>query len=941
MPPVRGVPGDLWADLVLGQPSWTEAYLRATRRDALGGHPWGCVVDRDSTPNVLYVFDAHHNRILGCNVDSIMALWTGEDEAMHYEADLVIGQPGFETSAPNGDWNRLAYPAITPASAAGLCLLIESQTSIEEGASGCHMAVHGGALWVTDNGNHRLLKFLLGGGSVSKTVSQSSDDCRRSVNNSYFDTDSGDINVGYESGGFTDWGAGFRFQNVAVPAGATIEEAYLIVTSKETQSVTVCRLRLRAQAHDSSPAFSTATEFDARVRTTAYSDWTVPTLAQDVEYQTPDFAAAVQEVVDRPGWAAGNSMAIFLENNGSDSGAFRRLYAYDAAPAKAVRLHIVYSGQPPETGCEAIDVWGQANFIDRAYAAPPTASSFRFPIGGYPYVAGVCFDSDGNMWVADAGNHRVLRFPVVEGTPAKTADLVLGQGSGAGRFSTRASGSGLNQFSCPSAVIFGDSGKLYVADFANDRVLRFTPPIADGDAGETFGSGFTLPSGFAIDPQEPGRVWINNSAHQTAELWDETSGEQIRVLGVRDNPGYLAEPTGSIGVDDDGDVFVNRDLSVIVFKRGEETELGQPIFGDRVDGALHDHHTADKIDTGLGGVVVAGEQLIVGDRGRLMFWNDRRSLKMGQACDGVCSNDGTVDDPTELPNWDQGTLCMSADRSGHLYVTADGVWWQRVHVFQLPLENGVGACAYLEPPWDLLGGGSAHAVAPLDKHHGLAAARDGSFLWVTERNNSRVLRIRNPLTDPVVDCILGQADADSYEANRGGEMGADTLSYPGALGLDRYGNLYVSDHSLEGAGNKRLLLFLASTVPTGNGSVIYGPPADKIFTAHGTLGMDFDSRNRMVVGFDAYVDESPGGGHFAAWYYDPLDPSAVVPDALLQDYNSSQYAVAFDDDDNLYVGDNNRTRFLVYYAQKAPGVRRRHRAVITDAADVVKGQITP
>src|SRR6202044_709415 len=60
-----------------------------------------------------------------------------------------------------------------------------------------------------------------------------------------------------------------------------------------------------------------------------------------------------------------------------------------------------------------------------------SASTLSFAITGAILSAYIAFDSSGNLWVADAGNNRVLRFSAqVLGSQAASgpaANLVLGQ----------------------------------------------------------------------------------------------------------------------------------------------------------------------------------------------------------------------------------------------------------------------------------------------------------------------------------------------------------------------------------------------------------------------------------------------------------------------------------------------------------------------------------
>ena len=63
----------------------------------------------------------------------------------------------------------------------------------------------------------------------------------------------------------------------------------------------------------------------------------------------------------------------------------------------------------------------------------------------------------------------------------------------------------------------------------------------------------------------------------------------------------------------------------------------------------------------------------------------------------------------------------------------------------------------------------------------------------------------------------------------------------------------------------------------------------------------------MVTGYNAYV-----GPRFVGVYDDPLGPD-TLPNAFLNDFGSMSFTAAFDDSDNLYVGDINRGRVLVYH----------------------------
>jgi uncharacterized protein (TIGR03437 family) len=112
-------------------------------------------------------------------------------------------------------------------------------------------------------------------------------------------------------------------------------------------------------------------------------------------------------------------------------------------------------------------------------ALQPTQTGLHNPIG-------VTVDNNGNLYVADSGNGRVLRFPAPFSQPAgalQTANLVLGQSD----FKTFIQNASANSMHSPWGVaLFADAngnplaGALAVSDPSYNRVLFFKKP-AGGD----------------------------------------------------------------------------------------------------------------------------------------------------------------------------------------------------------------------------------------------------------------------------------------------------------------------------------------------------------------------------------------------------------------------------------------------------------------------------
>ncbi|MGE5646085.1 MAG: hypothetical protein ACM336_09870 [Acidobacteriota bacterium] len=140
--------------------------------------------------------------------------------------------------------------------------------------------------------------------------------------------------------------------------------------------------------------------------------------------------------------------------------------------------------QPDPYGADL--VIGQPDFTTRAAnQGGRSASSLSLASGSTALRTSLAFDASGNLWVTDAGNHRVLRYPAdsASGSIATTANLVVGQPD----FTTAASTTAINSMdhlNLPSGIAFDSSGNLYVSDRL-PRVLVFAAPLSTGQAAKT------------------------------------------------------------------------------------------------------------------------------------------------------------------------------------------------------------------------------------------------------------------------------------------------------------------------------------------------------------------------------------------------------------------------------------------------------------------------
>lgn len=183
------------------------------------------------------------------------------------------------------------------------------------------------------------------------------------------------------------------------------------------------------------------------------------------------------------------------------------------------------------SGAAAEAVFGQPDFETASIAV--TAANLDDP-------AGIHVDSAGRLWVADQDNHRVLRFDSASTKlTGANADGVLGQAL----FTTRTAAGGSTGMSAPSSVFVDGQGRLWVVDNENHRVLRFDAAAAksngapaDGVLGQanftgtlsnrggaTAANSMRFPWGLSVDSS--GRLWVADTGNERLLRFDNAAGK--------------------------------------------------------------------------------------------------------------------------------------------------------------------------------------------------------------------------------------------------------------------------------------------------------------------------------------------------------------------------------------------------------------------------------
>jgi hypothetical protein len=166
-------------------------------------------------------------------------------------------------------------------------------------------------------------------------VASSSDDAEEKPTGSV-SLSSSDLELVYDGAVQT---IGIRFTGIDVPQGASISAAWIQFEADEAQSE-VTSLTIQGQAADNAPTFTTASfNVSSRPRTSALVAWFPMAWsaagAAGPDQRTPDLSGVIQQIVNRPGWVAGNALAIVVTGTGH-----RTARAYDGKPLGAPLLHI-------------------------------------------------------------------------------------------------------------------------------------------------------------------------------------------------------------------------------------------------------------------------------------------------------------------------------------------------------------------------------------------------------------------------------------------------------------------------------------------------------------------------------------------------------------------------------------------------------------------------
>jgi sugar lactone lactonase YvrE len=448
---------------------------------------------------------------------------------------------------------------------------------------------------------------------------------------------------------------------------------------------------------------------------------------------------------------------------------------------------------------------------------------------------GLAFDSQGNIYIADGGNHRVQIFSSAEqylytigvtGEPGQDNDHLYG----------------------PWRLAIDDQDRLYVADMNNNRIQIFdvTDPLSPtyqatigvpDECGEDNGH-LCTPTGVAVDES---RIYVADSYNKRVQIFDRQSRAYIASIPT-DCQGFPeAFCTDDVAVDADGYLYVSEP------KRARVQQYDRYLNLVRTFGVTDVHYPVD------GDHFVEISSLASSPDGGLLVMTPFGSPQLIKL-----DADGDLEWTLEAGEWPEEFktfyLCIrhcppddvTTDAAGNIYLAysyiriyhPDGTYWTSIGT-----ANNPGSGEY-----------------QFDRPDGVAVT-PGGMVFVADSGNHRV---------QIYDSNLDYWDT----LGETGSPGDDHAHFntPVDVVFDSAGNLYVSDF-----GNERVEVFDASLsyvrtlgpfegyidlplavdaqdrlyVADGNGQVhVFDPMGEFLTSLAGDFGrgLAFDSGGNLYLG---------------------------------------------------------------------------------------------
>ena len=166
------------------------------------------------------------------------------------------------------------------------------------------------------------------------------------------DLGSSDLELGEISSGQGFMHIGLRYNNITIPQGSTVTEAYVQFNADNTGADAVELTIYGENVANAAAYVGTLCELSARSLTTENVVWAIPEWVNKADrgdaQKTINIANIVNEIVNRTDWVSGNSINIIMKHTGVSVG---------ASSSSGGREAENYSSSKPEDGAELIVIY--------------------------------------------------------------------------------------------------------------------------------------------------------------------------------------------------------------------------------------------------------------------------------------------------------------------------------------------------------------------------------------------------------------------------------------------------------------------------------------------------------------------------------------------------------------------------------------------------------
>lgn len=222
---------------------------------------------------------------------------------------------------------------------------------------------------------------------------------------------------------------GVRFQNMTIPAGSEVTSAFLKFETDEPGD-RATSLRIHGEASDSAAVFAEASlNISSRTRTSASVNWDdLAAVSWNDSVRSPDLKAVIQEIVSRPGWQSGASLALIISGTGQ-----RVVESFDGEANAAASLFVEYrrmdNNAPTKFSIQDLRVTeadGTARVVVTANPAPTQDTRISYATAGATATAGTDFyGTSGSLLFRSGISQQTFDVAIINDTQLENGEAFV------------------------------------------------------------------------------------------------------------------------------------------------------------------------------------------------------------------------------------------------------------------------------------------------------------------------------------------------------------------------------------------------------------------------------------------------------------------------------------------------------------------------------------